>query len=79
MPLRWRNLQQPTQAHGSWLMVDDAHGMGVIGEAGRGSCWQQAFKPDLLVVTFGKAFGAAGRQYCVMMRWLITCCSSPVI
>ncbi|MCW2481189.1 8-amino-7-oxononanoate synthase [Candidatus Symbiopectobacterium sp. NZEC135] len=49
-----------TQARGAWLMVDDAHGIGVCGEQGRGSCWQQGVKPELLVVTFGKAFGVSG-------------------
>ena len=45
---------------GVLLMVDDAHGIGVVGREGRGSCDQQQIKPDLLVVTFGKAFGASG-------------------
>ncbi|MFV0263300.1 MAG: 8-amino-7-oxononanoate synthase [Kluyvera sp.] len=45
---------------GAWLMVDDAHGIGVVGENGRGSCYQQGVKPELLVVTFGKAFGLSG-------------------
>lgn len=49
-----------TQARGAWLMVDDAHGVGMCGEQGRGSCWQQGVKPELLVVTFGKAFGVSG-------------------
>ena len=53
-------LHRLSQAHGSWLMVDDAHGVGVIGEQGRGSCWQQGVRPELLVVTFGKAFGCSG-------------------
>lgn len=50
------------EAHkaGAWLMVDDAHGIGIRGELGRGSCWQQRVRPDLLVVTFGKAFGVSG-------------------
>ncbi|MGL9751335.1 MAG: 8-amino-7-oxononanoate synthase [Symbiopectobacterium sp.] len=55
-----RALHALTQAHGAWLMVDDAHGIGVCGEQGRGSCWQQGVKPELLVVTFGKAFGVSG-------------------
>lgn len=42
------------------LMVDDAHGIGVVGEAGRGSCAAANVKPDILVVTFGKAFGLSG-------------------
>lgn len=45
---------------GAWLMVDDAHGIGVNGEQGRGTCWQQGIRPELLVVTFGKAFGLSG-------------------
>lgn len=47
------------QANG-WLMVDDAHGVGVCGTQGRGSCDAQQTQPDLLVVTFGKAFGLSG-------------------
>ncbi len=53
-------IQQVTQQHNGWLMVDDAHGTGVIGEQGRGSCWLQKVKPELLVVTFGKGFGVSG-------------------
>ncbi len=53
-------IQQETQQHDGWLMVDDAHGTGVIGEQGRGSCWLQKVKPELLVVTFGKGFGVSG-------------------
>ncbi|MCE0824887.1 8-amino-7-oxononanoate synthase [Buttiauxella sp. A2-C2_NF] len=53
-------ITQLSRNAGALLMVDDAHGIGVIGEEGRGSCDQQQIKPDLLVVTFGKAFGASG-------------------
>ncbi|MEM6050871.1 8-amino-7-oxononanoate synthase [Erwinia sp. P7711] len=53
-------LHRLSERHGSWLMVDDAHGIGTVGEQGRGSCWQQQVKPELLVVTFGKAFGLSG-------------------
>lgn len=53
-------LHQISQAQGGWLLVDDAHGIGVCGEQGRGSCWQQGVKPELLIVTFGKAFGVSG-------------------
>ncbi|WBU48047.1 8-amino-7-oxononanoate synthase [Kosakonia pseudosacchari] len=44
----------------AWLMVDDAHGIGVVGEQGRGSCHLQSIKPHVLVVTFGKGFGVSG-------------------
>jgi len=49
-----------TRAADGWLLVDDAHGIGISGEQGRGSCWQQQVKPELLVVTFGKGFGVSG-------------------
>ncbi|MBT0722129.1 8-amino-7-oxononanoate synthase [Tatumella sp. TA1] len=53
-------ISEHCRAHQAWLMVDDAHGIGVIGEEGRGSCAQQQVKPDILVVTFGKALGVSG-------------------
>lgn len=48
-----------TQPH-SWLVVDDAHGIGQLGKEGSGSCSQAGIQPDILVVTFGKAFGLSG-------------------
>lgn len=48
------------ERQGAWLLVDDAHGIGVSGEEGRGSCSRQQVKPELLVVTFGKGFGVSG-------------------
>ncbi|MDA9555926.1 8-amino-7-oxononanoate synthase [Vibrio sp.] len=42
------------------FMVDDAHGIGVLGRGGRGTTDYLKVKPDVLVVTFGKAFGIAG-------------------
>ncbi|WP_114785648.1 8-amino-7-oxononanoate synthase [Vibrio tetraodonis] len=44
----------------SWFMVDDAHGLGVLGDEGRGSCHGANVKPEILVVTFGKALGLSG-------------------
>ncbi|WP_261815507.1 8-amino-7-oxononanoate synthase [Vibrio gallicus] len=46
--------------HNAWLMVDDAHGIGVLGEQGRGSCHLAGIRPQILVVTFGKALGISG-------------------
>lgn len=43
-----------------WLAVDDAHGIGVLGQQGRGSCAESNIQPEILVVTFGKAFGLSG-------------------
>ncbi|HDM8060477.1 8-amino-7-oxononanoate synthase [Vibrio harveyi] len=49
-----------TSKHDAWLAVDDAHGIGVLGESGGGSCELAAVKPEILIVTFGKAFGMSG-------------------
>ncbi len=46
--------------HDALLLVDDAHGLGVVGPEGRGSCAHQGVQPDLLIVTFGKALGLSG-------------------
>lgn len=54
------NIAQVAKQKNAWLAVDDAHGIGVLGEEGRGSCDLAAIKPELLVVTFGKAFGLSG-------------------
>ncbi len=56
-------LVQACQQTNAWLMVDDAHGLGTIGEQGRGSL--EYFKLDsaavpILVGTLGKAFGTFG-------------------
>ena len=51
------------RTHKAWLLVDDAHGLGVIGRGGRGSCEHFGLTADdvpLLVGTFGKAFGTFG-------------------
>jgi 8-amino-7-oxononanoate synthase len=45
----------------AWLVVDDAHGVGVLGEHGRGST--EGLSPEdvpVLVGTLGKAFGCFG-------------------
>ncbi len=45
---------------GILLVVDDAHGVGAVGTTGRGTEELQGVKADILVGTFGKAFGADG-------------------
>ena len=47
----------------SWLMVDDAHGLGTIGERGRGTLETYGVSLEqvpILVGTLGKAFGTFG-------------------
>ncbi|MBD1582644.1 aminotransferase class I/II-fold pyridoxal phosphate-dependent enzyme [Pseudoalteromonas sp. S16_S37] len=48
------------QQHNAWLMLDDAHAFGVLGEDGLGSCQLHQNKPDILVITFGKAMASQG-------------------
>jgi 8-amino-7-oxononanoate synthase len=50
------------EAHGAWLVVDDAHGFGVLGAGGRGALEQFGLRsPNLLLMgTLGKAAGVAG-------------------
>jgi len=49
-------------AHGAHLMVDDAHGLGVLGGTGRGieEHWNMPGSVDVLMGTFSKAPGSVG-------------------
>lgn len=51
--------------YGALVMVDDAHGVGVLGEGGRGTHEQTGTmgRIDFLTGTFGKALGGAGGAY----------------
>ena len=56
-------LSQLASQYGWMLMVDDAHGVGCLGERGRGCLsleGMDAKSLPILVGTFGKAFGTAG-------------------
>jgi len=50
------------ERHGAWLVVDDAHGFGVLGSKGRGALEHCALRsPNLVYVgTLGKAAGVSG-------------------
>ena len=58
------NLKQLTllcQQYQAWLMVDDAHGFGVLGEYGRGCTANYNIEQvPILMGTLGKAFGTFG-------------------
>jgi 8-amino-7-oxononanoate synthase len=50
------------ERHGAWLVVDDAHGFGVLGEHGRGALEHVGVRSSHLVYigTLGKAAGVGG-------------------
>ncbi len=48
--------------HQAWLMVDDAHGFGVVGQQGKGSLEQLNIPPDRVPVYMATLGKAAGRQ-----------------
>jgi 8-amino-7-oxononanoate synthase len=51
------------QKHQAWLMIDDAHGFGILGETGAGLMQQQQLGQEdvpVLMATLGKAVGTAG-------------------
>ncbi|MGO9802258.1 MAG: 8-amino-7-oxononanoate synthase [Steroidobacteraceae bacterium] len=56
-------LARAASAAHAWLVVDDAHGLGVVGEGGRGTLALEGVTNDeapVLVGTLGKAFGSFG-------------------
>ena len=57
------NLVDVAGRHNAWLMVDDAHGLGVLGKGGRGTLDHFGLKIEqvpILMGTLGKAFGTFG-------------------
>jgi 8-amino-7-oxononanoate synthase len=50
------------EQHNAWLLVDDAHGFGVLGEQGRGSLshYKLSSPRVILMATLGKAAGVSG-------------------
>ena len=56
-------LSELAAQHNGWLMVDDAHGMGVLGATGAGLVEQQGLSVEqvpVLMGTLGKSFGTFG-------------------
>ena len=56
-------LAATAQKHGAWLMVDDAHGLGVLGTKGGGIAEHAGLNCDavpILIGTLGKALGSFG-------------------
>ncbi|MFT6350472.1 MAG: 8-amino-7-oxononanoate synthase [Psychromonas sp.] len=58
-----KTLHATAKKHAAWLMIDDAHGLGVVGENGKGSaqaCGIANNNLQIYMATFGKALGVGG-------------------
>lgn len=59
----WQGLSQLAEQTHNWLMIDDAHGLGVLGKQGRGTLSEQGVAANQVHIhmgTFGKALGVSG-------------------
>jgi len=64
------------ERHDAWLLVDDAHGFGVLGERGHGALEHFGLRSDHLIYmgTLGKAAGVAGAFVAAdasLIDWLV--------
>ncbi len=62
------------RAHEMTVVVDDAHGLGVLGEQGRGACELGGVEADVVIGNLGKALGSFGAYVAcssVVREWLI--------
>jgi 8-amino-7-oxononanoate synthase len=64
------------EKHGAWMVVDDAHGFGVLGEHGRGALEHFSLRsPNIVYMgTLGKAAGVAGAfvaAHATVIEWLV--------
>jgi 8-amino-7-oxononanoate synthase len=64
------------ERHGAWLVVDDAHGFGVLGATGRGALEHFNLRsPQLVYIgTLGKAAGVGGAfvaAHATVIEWLV--------
>jgi len=71
-----RELLALAERHGAWLVVDDAHGFGVLGERGHGVLEQLGLSsPHLVMIgTLGKAAGVGGAfvaAHATVIDWLV--------
>ena len=58
-----RTLAEQAKAADAWLMIDDAHGLGVLGKNGQGSAVEAGLNNSdlqIYMATFGKALGVGG-------------------
>jgi 8-amino-7-oxononanoate synthase len=72
-----QELMQLAEQYHAWLVVDDAHGLGVLGPQGRGSIADAGLPPHpnlIMIGTLGKAAGVSGAFVAAasnVIEWLI--------
>ncbi len=71
------------ERHDAWLILDDAHGFGVLGPHGQGSLAQAGLRSERLILmgTLGKAAGIGGAfvaAHPVIIDWLVQTARSYV-
>jgi 8-amino-7-oxononanoate synthase len=64
------------ERHGAWLLVDDAHGFGVLGETGAGLLQHDHLRSEQLIYmgTLGKAAGVSGAfvvAHSLFIEWVV--------
>jgi 8-amino-7-oxononanoate synthase len=64
------------ERYGAWLIIDDAHGFGVLGARGRGALEHFALRSPYLIYmgTLGKAAGVSGAfvaAHATVIEWLV--------
>src|SRR5258708_31866130 len=64
-----REIAALKEKYGAWLMVDEAHATGIIGENGRGLAEELGVSGQIEIQmgTLGKALGASGGYICGSM------------
>jgi 8-amino-7-oxononanoate synthase len=69
-------LLELAEQHDAWLLVDDAHGFGVLGPQGRGSLAASSLQSERIILmgTLGKAAGVSGAFVAgnrILVDWLL--------
>jgi 8-amino-7-oxononanoate synthase len=64
------------EQHDAWIVLDDAHGFGVLGQSGRGILEYTGLRSErfIYIGTFGKAAGLSGAfvtAHCTIIDWLM--------
>jgi 8-amino-7-oxononanoate synthase len=71
------------ERYDAWIVIDDAHGFGVLGEGGRGSLayWGERSERIIYMGTLGKAAGVAGAfvaAHATIVEWMLQCARSYI-